>query len=228
MFVMRLLLIEDEVKLSEALVYILKKNKYAVDAAYDGITGLEMAESGIYDLIILDRMLPGMEGLEVLRHLRSKSISTPVLLLTAKDAVSDKIEGLNTGADDYVVKPFSTEELLARIRALCRRQFHPIQNEIMKIGKMAFDPLKGEIECGEETVKLTLKESQLLELLIRNKNQVVTREQILDRVWGIDSDVEFNNVEVYLSYLRKKLAGIDCGIIIDTIRGVGYCLKEAT
>jgi len=225
---MRLLLIEDEVKLSEALVYILKKNKYAVDAAYDGITGLEMAESGIYDLIILDRMLPGMEGLEVLRHLRSKSISTPVLLLTAKDAVSDKIEGLNTGADDYVVKPFSTEELLARIRALCRRQFHPIQNEIMKIGKMAFDPLKGEIECGEETVKLTLKESQLLELLIRNKNQVVTREQILDRVWGIDSDVEFNNVEVYLSYLRKKLAGIDCGIIIDTIRGVGYCLKEAT
>ena len=225
---MRLLLIEDEVKLSEALVYILKKNKYAVDAAYDGITGLEMAESGIYDLIILDRMLPGMEGLEVLRHLRSKSISTPVLLLTAKDAVSDKIEGLNTGADDYVVKPFSTEELLARIRALCRRQFHPIQNEIMKIGKMAFDPLKGEIECGEETVKLTLKESQLLELLIRNKNQVVTREQILDRVWGIDSDVEFNNVEVYLSYLRKKHAGIDCGIIIDTIRGVGYCLKEAT
>lgn len=228
MFIMRLLLIEDEVKLSEALVYILKKNKYAVDAAYDGITGLEMAESGIYDLIILDRMLPGMEGLEVLRHLRSKSISTPVLLLTAKDAVSDKIEGLNTGADDYVVKPFSTEELLARIRALCRRQFHPIQNERIKVGNITFDPLKGEIECNNETVRLTLKESQILELLIRNKNQVVTREQILDRVWGIDSDVEFNNVEVYLSYLRKKLAGIDCGIIIDTIRGVGYCLKETT
>lgn len=223
---MRLLLVEDEVRLSEALVYILKKNKYAVDAVYDGISGFEMAESGIYDLIILDRMLPGKEGLEILKELRKIGIMTPVLILTARDAIRDRVEGLDAGADDYLIKPFSTDELLARIRALSRRNTESIQSESLTLSSMVFNPLKCEIECEGESLKLTMKESQLLELLLRNKNQVITREQILDRVWGIDSDVEINNIEVYLSYLRKKLSSIKCNINIETIRGVGYCLKE--
>lgn len=223
---MRLLLVEDEVRLSEALVYILKKNKYAVDAVYDGISGLEMAETGIYDLIILDRMLPGKEGLEILREIRKQGIQSPVLVLTARDAIRDRVEGLDAGADDYLIKPFSTDELLARIRALSRRSSDPIHEESLKFSSLTFNPLKCEIECNGDTIKLTMKETQLLELLLRNKNQVLTREQILDRVWGLDSDVEINNIEVYLSYLRKKLSNIKSNISIETIRGVGYCLKE--
>ncbi|MCR4436889.1 MAG: response regulator transcription factor [Clostridiales bacterium] len=223
---MRLLLIEDEVRLSEALAYILKKNNYGIDTAYDGITGLEMAETGIYDLIILDRMLPGKEGLEILKEMRKKGIHTPVIVLTARDAVRDRVEGLDSGADDYLVKPFSTEELLARIRALSRRQGEVLQAGPLVLGSLVFDPLKAEIACGEEAVKLTLKESMILELLMRNKNQVITKDLILDKVWGVGSDIEINNLDVYLSYLRKKMASLNCGVVIETVRGVGYCLKE--
>ena len=223
---MRLLLVEDEVRLSEALIYILKKNKYAVDAIYDGVLGLEMAGTGIYDLIILDRMLPGKEGLEVLKELRKMGIVTPIIILTARDAIRDRVEGLDCGADDYLIKPFSTDELLARIRALSRRNTDSIQSESLKLASISFNPRKCEVECNGEFLKLTLKESQLLELLLRNKNQVITREQILDRIWGIDSEVEVNSIEVYFSYLRKKLTKIECNVNIETIRGIGYCLKE--
>ncbi|HEY9059643.1 MAG TPA: response regulator transcription factor [Pseudobacteroides sp.] len=223
---MRILLVEDEIHLSEALLYTLRKNNYIVDAAYDGITGQQMAETLVYNLIILDRMLPGKEGLDILKELRKQGITTPILILTAKDSVKNRIEGLDSGADDYLIKPFSKDELLARIRALGRRQTEIIINEELNIGSMTFNPLKGEIKTKSQTLKLTSKESQILEILIKNKALVISKEQLMERIWGFQSDIELNNIEVYLSYLRKKLALIDCGIKIETIRARGYCLKE--
>ncbi|AOT73296.1 DNA-binding response regulator [Geosporobacter ferrireducens] len=223
---MRILLVEDEVRLSEALVYTLKKNNYIVDAAFDGVTGLEMAETGIYNVIILDRMLPGAEGLDVLKALRKQGITTPVLILTAKDTIKDRVEGLDSGADDYLIKPFSKNELLARIRALGRRQTETIVNEVIKIGNIVFNSLKGEIHMNGKITKLSSKESQIFEILAKNKNRVVAKEQILERIWGFQSDVELNNIEVYLSYLRKKLVLSGCSLVIETIRGSGYCIKE--
>lgn len=217
---------EDEVRLAEALSYVLKKNGYGVDVAHDGITGQNMAETGIYDLIILDRMLPGKEGLQILKELRKSKVVTPVLILTAKDAVGDRVEGLDCGADDYLIKPFATEELLARIRALQRRQSEVLQSECIITSTLSFNPLSGEVESGGDSVRLTLKEAQLLELLLRNRKQVITREQILDKVWGLDSDIEINTIEAHLSYLRKKLNSLNCGISIEAVRGIGYCLKE--
>ncbi len=217
---------EDEVRLAEALSYILKKNGYAVDVVNDGITGQDMAETGIYDLIILDRMLPGKEGLQILKELRKSKVVTPVLILTAKDTVGDRVAGLDCGADDYLIKPFATEELLARIRALQRRQSEVLQSECIKTSTLSFNPLSGEVESGGDSVRLTLKEAQLLELLLRNRKQVITREQLLDKVWGLDSDIEINTIEVHLSYLRKKLNSLNCGISIEAVRGIGYCVKE--
>lgn len=223
---MRLLLVEDEIRLSEALAYIFKKNNYGIDVAYDGETGQEMAETGIYNLIILDRMLPKKEGLAVLKDLRKKGINTPVLLLTAKDAVDDRVAGLDAGADDYLIKPFATEELLARVRALGRRQNDDlITDEKLQVGALELNPLQCEAVCGNEFIKLTFKESQLLELFMRNRGQVITKEQILDRVWGLHKDVELNNVEIYIHYLRKKLNLDRCHVRLETIRGIGYCLK---
>jgi DNA-binding response OmpR family regulator len=223
---MRLLLVEDERRLSEALSYILKKNNYLVDVAYDGRSGQEMAESNIYDVIILDRMLPGKEGLSVLRDLRKQNVSTPVLILTAKDEIKDRVEGLDSGADDYLVKPFSTEELLARIRALGRRKSEQLQSTNLKTCLFELDPLNCEVIMNNQTIRLTLKESQLLELLIRNKGKVITRDQILSRVWGFDSDVDMNNIEIYIYYLRRKLNLKDTGVRIETIRGIGYSFRE--
>ena len=224
---MRLLLVEDEKRLADAIVYILRKNNYGVDVAYDGETGQDMAETGIYDLIILDRMLPKKEGVLVLKDLRKQGLKTPVLLLTARDSIEDRVQGLDAGADDYLIKPFATEELLARIRALGRRQSSQIQGDLVQVGPTALDPLHCEISTGTGTAKLTLKESQLLELLMRNPGQVITREQILDRVWGLDSEVEMNVVEIYIHHLRKKLNPLSCQFHIETLRGIGYCLKEA-
>jgi DNA-binding response OmpR family regulator len=223
---MRILLVDDKIHLAEALEYTLKKNNYIVDVAFDGLVGQEMAETGMYNVIILDRMLPGKEGLEVLRDIRKQGITTPVLVLTAKDTIKDRIEGLDSGADDYLIKPFSKDELLARIRALGRRQTDAIQNEEINIGNMIFDPLKGEVNVNDKVTKLSSKESQIFEILLKNKNIVVTKELLLEKIWGFQSDVELNNIEVYLSYLRKKLTSSKCGVIIQTIRGSGYCLKE--
>ena len=223
---MRLLLVEDEKRLSEALVYILKKNNYAVDVAFDGFTGQEMAETDIYDLIILDRMLPRREGVEILKAIRSNGIKTPVIFLTAKDSIADRVTGLDAGADDYLVKPFSTEELLARVRALSRRQSNLVESNSIRFASTVFEPLKGEVVFGGEIIQLTAKESQLLELLMRNKNQVMTRELILDRVWGMESEVDVNSIELYVYYLRKKLKNSNCNIAIKTIRGVGYSAEE--
>jgi DNA-binding response OmpR family regulator len=226
-FKMKILLVEDEVRLSEALVHTLKKNNYIVDVAFDGITGQQMAETNMYNVIILDRMLPKKDGLDVLRDLRKQGVTTPVLILTAKDSVKNRVEGLDSGADDYLTKPFSKSELLARIRALGRRQSEIFVNEEINIGNMSFNCMKGEIKVNGQTIKLTSKESQILEILIKNKNIVVSKEQLLEKVWGFQTDIELNNIEVYLSYLRKKLSKLDCGIVIETIRARGYCLKEA-
>lgn len=223
---MRILLVEDEERLSEALAYILKKNRYAVDTALDGISGQDQAETGIYDVIILDRMLPGREGISILRNIRAQGIKTPVLMLTAKDTIADRVEGLDAGADDYLIKPFSTEELLARVRALGRRQAELIDGESLQAASIILHPMRGEVECAGSFVKLTMKEAQLLELFIRNKGQVISRDQILDRIWGLECEVEMNNVEIYIYYLRKKLEPLPTNIRIETIRGIGYCLRE--
>ena len=224
--IMRLLLVEDEVTLSDALVFMLKKKGYDVDAVYDGISGQEMAETGVYDLLIIDRMLPYKEGVCIIKDLRKKGISVPILILTAKDAVKDRVEGLDAGADDYIIKPFSTDELLARIRALSRRQNTMSEGETVQAGKAKLLLLDKEVRAGDQTIKLTLRETQLLEYLFRNKKQVITREQIINRVWGFDSEVDMNIVEIYIHNLRKKLAPEVCGFFIETIRGIGYRIKE--
>lgn len=223
---MKILIIEDEKSLADALAHILRKNKYIVDVSYEGTDGLYQAETGVYDTLILDRMLPGMDGMDILKSMRKEGIHTPVLMLTAKDSIQNRVEGLDAGADDYLVKPFSKEELLARLRALARRHNEVVFNEELKIRNIIFSPYKSEISCGTQTIHLTLRESQLFEMFIKNKNIVLSKEQILEKVWGYGSDVELNNVEVYLSYLRRKLSALNCDATIQTIRGVGYCLKE--
>ena len=223
---LRVLLVEDEIRLAEALEQILKKQGYIVDVANDGAVGQDMAETGIYGVIILDRNLPSVEGVEVLKHLRKKHISTPIILLTAKDTVSNRIEGLDAGADDYLIKPFSKDELLARVRALSRRSENLQTSDTLCVASLNLDIRSQEVLIGREKTKLTVTEAQLLELLMRNQGQVLTKEQILDRIWGFDKEVEIKNVELYIFYLRKKIDFEKSGVSINTIRGVGYSLKE--
>lgn len=222
---MRILVVEDEIHLSEALSQILKKNNYTVDVVHDGEDGLDNALSGIYDIILLDIMLPKMDGLRILKHLRKEEIATPVILLTAKGDISDKVKGLDTGADDYLAKPFATEELLARIRALSRRKSEVITDNTLKIGSMELNPATLKLSMGDKEIKLILKESELLELLIIRKNAVTSKELIIEKIWGFDSEVEHNHVEVYISFLRKKLLFLDGDVVIKTIRGAGYILE---
>ena len=220
---MKLLLVEDEQKLYEALSHILKKNGYVVDVAADGETGVEMAATGIYDIIVLDRMLPRRSGLSLLQEVRKLGLNTPVLFLTAKDSPTDRVEGLNAGADDYLPKPFFTDELLARLRALTRRKNKNLITNTIEAGGMVFDPMRGDITRGNEIIHLTWKESRLFELLINNYGSVVTKERIMEKVWGFNSDAEIANVDLYIHYLRKKLNDSS----IKTVRGVGYYLQEA-
>lgn len=224
---MRILLVEDEKRLADALEYMIKKNHFSVDVTFDGLIGQDMAESGIYDLIILDRMLPGKDGVEVLRHIRAKGSTVPVIFLTARDSVENRVEGLDAGADDYLIKPFSTEELMARIRALGRRREKLFIEEKATLGRLAIEPQKLEAAVDSEVIRLSVKEMQLLELLLRNAGQVLTKEQIFERVWGVDSDSEIGSVELYIHYLRKKIPGGKAGVQIKTVRGVGYMMMEA-
>lgn len=225
---MRILLVEDEARLADALAYILKKQGYLVDVTGNGDDGQDMAQTGIYDVIILDRMLPGAEGVEILRHIRGQGITTPVIFVTAKDAVQSRIEGLDAGADDYLVKPFSKDELLARVRALGRRSENLLHEKQLCAGGLCLDTAACEVTTGDTCTKLTLTETQLLELLLRNKNQVLSKEQILDRIWGFDKEVELKNVELYIFYLRKKIDFSGTALSLETVRGVGYSLKEVT
>ncbi len=219
---MKLLIVDDERKLIEALAYLLKKSGYAVDTAMDGETGIEMAVTGVYDLIILDYMLPCQTGIDLLKELRSLGFDTPVLFLTAKDAPKDRVAGLDAGADDYLIKPFFKEELLARIRALTRRKAKTIVEETLSGAGLTLNPLRKEVIKGGEAIHLTLKESLLLELLMRNSGQVITKERIMEQVWGYNSDTALANVDLYIYYLRKKL-NIS---MIKTVRGVGYFFQR--
>ena len=224
---MRVLIVEDEKRLADALVQIFTKNKMTADASYDGSDGLDNALSGIYDVIVLDIMLPKMNGIEVLRNLRKEGIKTPVILLTAKDDVSDKVKGLDSGADDYLTKPFSTEELLARVRALSRRSTSELVcDDTLTFDDLSLDLSTYELSCGSNSVKLGLKEFSIMELLLRNGNKVLSKENLLVKIWGYESDAEYNNVEVYISFLRKKLGYIKSGVSIKTLRGVGYSLES--
>ncbi len=223
---MKILVVEDEMQLADALSEILKRNLYSVDTSYDGISGLDNAMTGIYDCIVLDIMLPGMNGIEVLRKIRENKIYTPVLLLTARSEVEDKINGLDCGADDYLTKPFITGELLARIRALTRRK-----GEIVDDNKLDFNGLQlNKDTCSViwegNDVKLSLKEFQIMELLICNPHRILPKERIIEKIWGYESDVEYNNIEVYISFLRKKLSSINAPVQIKTARGIGYSLEQ--
>jgi DNA-binding response OmpR family regulator len=222
---MRILIVEDEVHLAEALTQILKKHHYSVDAVHDGRSGLDHAMSGIYDLVLLDIMLPGMDGISVLRTLRKEGVALPVILLTAKGETADIVEGLDTGADDYVAKPFSTDELLARVRAALRRKGEVLQEETLRFGDIELNPATLKLSAGGKEMKLILKECELLELLMLRKTAVTSKEQIIEKLWGFDSEAENNNVEVYVSFLRKKLAFLQSSVRINTIRGVGYVLE---
>lgn len=223
---MRILLVEDEFPLAEALSQILKNNNYSVDIANDGEKGLDDALSDIYDIILLDIMLPKIDGLSILKNIRKKGIATRVILLTAKGEISDKVEGLDSGADDYLAKPFSSEELLARIRALSRRRDDVLPDNALKFGDLKLDMSTLKLTRKNKDIKLILKEAELLELLITRKNLVSSKELIIEKLWGFDAEVEYNHVEVYISFLRKKLAFLHSEVAINTIRGVGYILES--
>lgn len=222
---MRILIVEDELHLAEALAQILRKNNYTVDSANDGEAGLDNALSDIYDLIILDIMLPKMDGISVLKNIRKEGISTPVILLTARGEITDKVIGLDSGADDYLPKPFATEELLARIRALSRRKGEVLPDNTLQYGDIELNTAALKLSKGSREVKLILKESELLELLIIRKNSVTSKEMIIEKIWGFDSEAEYNHVEVYISFLRKKLLFLESDVSINTIRGIGYVLE---
>lgn len=225
---MRILIVEDELHLAEALTQILKKNHYSVDAVHDGRTGLDYAQTGIYDLLLLDIMMPEMDGISVLKTLRQQGVATPIILLTAKGEITDKVIGLDYGADDYIAKPFSAEELLARIRAALRRKGEVLPEEGLIFGDIQLNTANLKLSVNGKEMKLNLKENELLELLITRKQGVTSKEQIIEKLWGFDSDVEYNNVEVYISFLRKKLNFLHSQVKISTIRGVGYVLEEVT
>ncbi len=223
---MRILVVEDEHKIANAIKQGLMQENYAVDLEYDADSGLGAALNESYDVMIIDRMLPGsIEGLEICRQVRQAKIQTPVLLLTAKDQTRDKVEGLNAGADDYLVKPFSFEELLARIRALLRRPAET-SGTVLEVGELSLDPVKFEVRRAGNLIELSAKEFALLEYMMRNPNRVLSKDNIISHVWDFDSDVLPNTVEVYLGYLRTKIDKPFKKPMLRTQRGFGYILGD--
>lgn len=214
---MRILIIEDEHKIANSIKRGLELENYAADVAFDGETGYDLASSEDYDLIILDLMLPKLSGIEICKKLRGENIHTPILILTAKGQVSDKVEGLNSGADDYLVKPFAFEELLARIKALIRRPKDSL-GSTLNVHDLSLDTLSYEVKRKGKPIQLSAKEFALLEYLLRHPNQVLSKDQIISHVWNYDADILPNTVEVYVGYLRNKV-GSD---LIKTVRGFGY------
>ncbi len=223
---MKILIIEDEKSLSMALEELLKCEGFMVDTAFNGIDGLDSALSGVYDIIILDITLPKMNGIEILKEIRSKSITSSVLMLTAKSETEDKIRGLKTGADDYLTKPFDTDEFIARVWALSRRNSMGYVSEILIYCDITVNRSNHEIYKDNAKIKLSTKEFQILELLILNKGIVLTKEQFIQKIWGYDTSIEYNSIEVYVSFIRKKLDALNSKVTIKTIRGFGYTLGE--
>ncbi|MCQ2427068.1 MAG: response regulator transcription factor [Clostridia bacterium] len=223
---MNILVVEDEKRLADALGQILREQKYMVDTVHTGTDGLAYAESGIYDVVILDVMLPGMNGFEVISALRKKKVSTPVIMLTARSELGDKIRGLDSGADDYMTKPFEPGELLARIRVMTRRKGEIISDELV-LSNTVYRASSNELFCSEtgKHLQLSNKESEMLKLLISNPGRIISKEELITKIWGYDSEAGDNNVEAYISFLRKKLhhIGSDCSVI--TVKRLGYKLE---
>ncbi len=221
---MRLLLAEDERELSNALTAILKHNHYSVDAVYNGQDALDYLLSGSYDGAILDIMMPKLDGVTVLRRAREQGCSLPILLLTAKSEIDDRVTGLDAGADDYLTKPFATKELLARIRAMTRRQAE-VTASVLQVGNLSLDRISFELSTAKGSFRLAGKEFQMMEMLMLHPGIRITTEQFMERIWGFDSDAEINVVWVYLSYLRKKLSSLEANVRIRAFRGIGYTLE---
>ena len=223
---MKLLLAEDEKRMAKALTELLRLEKYDVDHVADGISALDALESGIYDIVVLDVMMPKMNGFQVAQTVRKKGIKTPILMLTAKSELDDKVEGLDSGADDYLTKPFMTKELLARLRALCRRNIGSSDGSLT-FGDLSLNVNSASLTCTEngQSVRLGDKELRILEYMIANQDQILTREQLAVKIWGFESDAEYNNVEVYMSFTRKKLSFIGSKTTIKAVRGIGYELR---
>ncbi len=222
---MRILLAEDERSLSRAIIALLEKHNYSADAVYDGQEALDYLEAENYDAVILDIMMPKLDGLSVLRILRERGSQIPVLLLTAKSEVEDKVTGLDSGANDYLTKPFATAELLARIRAMTRTQSAQTDSR-MSFGNITLDQTTYELSSPSGSFRLANKEYQMMELLLRNPHQLIPSERFLEKIWGYDSDVELNVVWVYISYLRKKLTALQADIQIKATRNAGYSLEK--
>lgn len=222
---MNILIVEDEKRLADALAHILIENKYMVDVVYDGADGLAYGESGIYDCIILDIMLPSMNGFDVCLELRRKKITTPVLMLTAKDTVYDKVRGLDAGADDYMTKPFSPEELMARLRVLTRRKGEVILDE-MKFHDITLHIDQSKLSCSKslKSIHLNFKECEMLKMFISKPEIIISKQDIITRIWGYDSDAGDNNVEAYISFLRKKFIFVESGVEILSVKKLGYKL----
>lgn len=223
---MKLLLVEDEYRMAQALCEILRQENYEVDHCVDGNNGLEALESGIYDIAILDVMLPGINGFEIAKRARKAGIRTPILMLTAKAEIDDKVMGLDSGSDDYLTKPFATKELLARVRALGRRNIDTADGAL-KYEDIELDAGSATLTCTSngQSVRLSEKECRIMEYLIANQNQILTREQLALKIWGVESEAEYNNVEVYMSFTRKKLNFIGANTEIKAVRGLGYELR---
>ena len=224
---MRVLLAEDEKRMAAALVALLQQEKYDVDHMADGVSALAALKSGVYDLAVLDVMMPEMNGCEVARHARSSGVKTPILMLTAKSQLDDKVTGLDSGADDYLTKPFQTGELLARLRALGRRSAS-FQEGKLHFGDLSLDTATATLTCEQtgQSVRLGEKELRILEYIFSNRGQIMTREQLAVKIWGFENEAEYNNVEVYMSFTRKKLVFVGSKVEIKAVRGLGYELKE--
>ncbi|WP_378952975.1 response regulator transcription factor [Pelosinus sp. sgz500959] len=222
---MRVLLAEDDAKLGRLIKHMLEKEMVQVDWVLRGDTAIDYAIHSPYDVIILDWMMPGETGIEVCHYLRRQNYQGAILILTAKDAVSDRVLGLNTGADDYLVKPFEFAELIARIRALSRRSNVKLKEEILQIGSLIINRTTRSVQRGNDEIQLTVREFQLLDLLVQNRGHVVPREVLLDRIWGLDGNVSSNNLDAYVRLLRKKINLSDDDVELQNIRGIGFKLE---
>ena len=222
---MRILVAEDDPRLLKALVHILNLNYFSVDGVQSGTDALEYGSSGQYDALVLDIMMPGLDGIQVLRQLRSRGITTPALFLTARAEIHQRVEGLDAGADDYLPKPFATEELLARVRAMLRRR-DSFQPDLLRCGGITLNRSTYELSCGERTLSLSGREFQVLEVLMENPRIVISTEQLITKIWGWDTSVDTSGVWVHVSILRKKLAALGAPLRIRFLRGAGYVLEE--
>ncbi len=221
---MKVLIVEDELKLADALVELFRRNRYVADAVYNGEQGYLFASKGDYDVVVLDVMLPRLNGFDVVKKLRENKVRVPVLMLTAKDDVSSRVRGLDCGADDYLTKPFANEELLARVRALCRRQSEMVF-DVLQFADLSLNTSNYILSCGAKSVGLSAKEYEIMHLLLSNPSQVIAKESIISKVWGTSGDITENNVEAYMSFLRKKLTFLCSKVTISAKRLLGYYLE---